>query len=353
MYALHTRGPDCNEFQTIKQHRTMVDASLWEVTSMRARRKMGRFPSPVKGAVAILLLASSAGVRAQQQQGHKISVKTNVVTLFATVHDADGRVVKNLKADDFVLLEDGSPQRIEFFSQESDLPLTIGLLVDTSRSQTGVLEEERRASYTFLDQVLRESDEAFVVHFDIEVEILQRPTSSRSDLESALARLRIPQRDTTLIYSAVKEASEDPMYQLMGRKAFILLTDGVPFHEPLSLTTAIEFAQRADVIIYAIRFADPVPLSHPIIGPILALASEHGKQGLHRMVRETGGAYYEVTGGKTIEEIYQEIEEALRNQYGIGYTPPRSAPDGKYHKIKLTTKDRHLSVNSRAGYYAK
>jgi VWFA-related protein len=103
----------------------------------------------------------------------------------------------------------------------------------------------------------------------------------------------------------------------------------------------------------AIRFSDPVPLSRPIIGAVLAMASEHSKQGPHRMVKETGGAYYEVTRSQTIEEIYSQIAEALRNQYGIGYTPRRPEPDGKYHKIKLTTKDRHLIVNTRAGYYAK
>jgi VWFA-related protein len=294
------------------------------------------------------------GRQQESKQGHAISVRVNVVTLFATVHDADGRVVKNLKRDDFVLLEDGVEQKIDYFAQESDLPLTIGLLVDTSRSQTGVLEEERRASYKFLDQVLREDkDRAFVVHFDTQVETLQGVTSSRSELEAALSKLKIPPRDTTLIYSAVKEASEDPMKELAGRKAFILLTDGVAFREPTSITTAIEYSQRADTIIYPIRYSDPVPLSRPVIGMILAMASEHGKSGLHRMARETGGAYNEVTKDESIEEIYARIEDALRNQYSIGYTPGRAESDGKYHKIKLMTKEKGLVVNTRAGYYAK
>jgi VWFA-related protein len=245
-------------------------------------------------------------------------------------------------------------QKIDFFSQESDLPLTIGLLVDTSRSQTGVLEEERRASYKFLDQVMRDGkDRAFVVHFDIQVKTLQGLTSSRNALESALSELKIPSRDTTLVYSAVKEASEDPMKQLTGRKAFILLTDGVAYKEPTSITTAIEYAQHADTIIYPIRYSDPVPLTRPFIGVILSLASEHGEQGLRRMARETGGAYNEVTKSRSLEQIYAEIEEALRNQYNIGYTPGRAESDGKYHKIKLITKNRRLSVSARAGYYAK
>lgn len=322
-------------------------------TSMYARRRIvGGIDRLAQIALAILVVASGAAIAAQQ--GPTISSRVNVVTLFATVHDADGKVAKNLTRDDFVLLEDGAQQRIDYFAQESDLPLTIGPLVDTSRSQTGVLEQERRASYTFLDQVLREGkDQAFVVHFDLQVETLQGPTSSRSELESALARLKIPERDSTLVFSAIKDSSEASMRPLMGRKAFILLSDGVAFKEPTSITTAIEYAQRADTIIYPIRFSDPVPFSRPVIGAILAIASEHGKQGLRRLANETGGAYFEVTASQSIEDIYSQIEEALRNQYSIGYTPARAHSDGKYHKIKLTTKDRHLTVNTRAGYYAK
>jgi VWFA-related protein len=319
---------------------------------MYARRRIGALNRLLKIALAIQVVALGAGIRAQQKP--QISVRVNEVTLFATVHDPDGRVVKNLTRDDFVLLEDGVEQKIDYFSQESDLPLTIGLLVDTSRSQEGVLEDERRASYKFLDQVMRpEEDRAFVVGFDIRVEMLQGVTSSRSELESALSELRIPSRDSTLVFSAVKDASIDPMKQLTGRKAFILLSDGVAYKEHTSITTAIEYAQRSDTIIYPIRYSDPVPLSRPVIGVILSMASEHGKQGMHRMARETGGAYNEVTSTQSLEQIYAQIEEALRNQYNIGYTPVRAKPDGKYHKIKLTTKDRRLIVSARAGYYAK
>ena len=121
----------------------------------------------------------------------------------------------------------------------------------------------------------------------------------------------------------------------------------------LGAAESAEFAQRADTIIYPIRFSDPVPFSRPGIGLILAIASEHGKQGLRRMARETGGTYFEVTKDQSIEQIYSQIEETLRNQYSISYTPGREKSDGKYHKIKLTTKDLHLIVTTRAGYYAK
>jgi VWFA-related protein len=227
-------------------------------------------------------------------------------------------------------------------------------MVDTSRSQTGVLEPERRASYTFLDQVLRESkDKAFVVQFNVKVETLQGLTSSRKELASALDQLRVPDEVATLLYSAIRESSESVMRKQVGRKAFILLTDGVAFRDPASIRTAIEFAQRADTILYSIRFSEPIGFRGPIRTAVRAAASEHGKQGLERMARETGGVSYEVTKTGTIEEIYSQIEDALRNQYSIGYTPDKPGADAKYHKIRLSTKDRHLIVNTREGYYTK
>jgi VWFA-related protein len=297
----------------------------------------------------ILVLLTRAG--AQEQPTFSADVK--VVSLLATVHDKDGRIVKNLNQDDFTLLENGVPQKIRYFSREAGLPLTIGLLVDTSRSQTGVLEKERRASFTFLDRVLEEDkDQAFVAHFDTRVEILQGLTSSRAELTAALGRLRIPGDYATLIFSAIRECSEQVMRKQTGRKAFILLTDGVAFRDHTSIGTAIEFAQRADTIIYSIRFSDPIRFYRPVRAAVQGAASERGKQGLARMAKETGGVLYEVSKGRTLEEIYAQIEEALRNQYSIGYTPDLQG-DGSYRKIKLTTKDRSLVVDTRDGYYAK
>jgi VWFA-related protein len=298
-----------------------------------------------------LLLALAA--KAWSQDVATFSTGVKVVSLLATVHDKDGNIVKDLTQDDFILLEDGKPQTIQYFSRESDLPLKIGLLVDTSRSQIGVLEPERRASFTFLDQILRENDQAFVVQFDTRVRTLQGLTSSHQELQSALDRLKIPRAVATLIYSAVKNSSEDVMRKQQGRKAFILLTDGVAFRDPVSIGTAIEFAQRADTIIYTIRFSDATPVYRPMQAAIAAVAKERGKQGLQRMARETGGTAFEVTKNETIERIYSQIEDALRSQYSIGYTPERAPGDGKYRKVKLTVKNRPLIVNTRDGYYSK
>jgi VWFA-related protein len=294
----------------------------------------------------------ATGVFAQNEP--TLTVNANVVTLLATVRDRDGRIVNNLTRDDFVLEEDGVTQKVRYFSRESDLPLTIGLLVDTSRSQQGVLAKESQASDTFLAQVLREGkDQAFVAHFDTQVAILQGPTSSRADLAAALVKLSIPDQVATLLYSAVRQCSNDVMRGQTGRKAFILLTDGVAFKDPTSMETAIEFAQRSDTALYSIRFSDPVHAFRPVRAAILEAAKEHGKEELVRMAKETGGVSYEVKKNETIETIYAQIEETLRNQYTLGYTPPRQTPDGKYHKIRLIPRNHDLVVVTRDGYYSK
>lgn len=288
------------------------------------------------------------------QDAPTISANVNLVNLFATVRDRHGHIVNNLKPDDFVLEEDGVPQKIRYFSRESDLPLTVGLLVDTSRSQRGVLNEEGMASATFLNQVLREGkDQAFIVHFDTRVEVLQSLTSARSDLETALQRLTIPGQVATLLFSAVQKSSNDVLKSQSGRKAIVMLTDGVAYKDSTSIETAIEAAQRADVILYAIRFSDPIAPRGPLRMAVVGAMKEHGKEDLKHMTRETGGSLFEVSKNQTIEMIYSQIEDALRNQYSIGYTPPRRAPDGKFHKIRLIAKDRHLVVETRDGYFAR
>src|SRR6267378_1631460 len=138
-----------------------------------------------------LLLLSILALRAFQDP--TISVRVKVVNLLATVRDKHGQIIPNLTKDDFTLAEDGRPQAITYFSRESDLPLTVGLLVDTSLSQRRVLEEERGASYSFLDEMLRkDKDQAFLIHFDFEIELLQDITSSRKQLGDALGLLQMP-----------------------------------------------------------------------------------------------------------------------------------------------------------------
>ena len=222
---------------------------------------------------ALLLFAISLLPTSGQDTTFSTDVK--VVNVFTTVRDKQGQIVRNLTKDDFALEEDARPQTIRYFSQETNLPLTLGLLIDTSMSQRRVLGQERTASYTFLERVLREDkDQAFVIHFDREVELLQDLTSSRKKLESALGSVETPapsQRGGgryptgsggrrgggTALYDSVLLASDELMRKQAGRKALILLTDGVDNGSKVSLATAIESAQRADTLVYSVLFADP------------------------------------------------------------------------------------------------
>jgi VWFA-related protein len=326
------------------------------------------------------------------QEKPNIAVESKLVNVLATARDKHGAIVRNLTKDDFILLEDGHPQSIQYFSQESNLPLTLGLLVDTSMSQRSVLGDERTASYTFLDHVLREDqDKAFLLHFDHEVELLQDLTSSREKLESSLRLIDTPEQNNssgggqrsrggsggggrmgagTLLYDAVYLASNELMKKQQGRKAAIILSDGVDHGGKESLTDAIESAQRADTLVYSIYFSgEEGNRGGGFGGPRIGLGGTmgggggrgghnrypqesrvDGKKILEQISKETGARMFEVTKKQTVDQIYAQIEEELRNQYNLGYTPGADSARG-YHKIELTAKQKDVVVQARAGYY--
>ncbi len=355
------------------------------------------------GAFLLLLLFPGASLFSQDQRKPDISVDVKLVNVLATVRNKKGDIVRNLTKDDFVLEEDGRPQTIQYFSQESDLPLTLGLLVDTSMSQRSVLGQERTASYSFFDHMLREDkDKDFLIHFDHEVELLQDLTSSRDKLEKALELLGTPERDSsggygggqggsggggggrgmhghgagTLLYDAIYLASNEIMKKQQGRKAVVVLTDGVDHGSKESLESSIESAQRADTLVYSIYFTGSegggFGRGGGFGGPRMGGGgmgggwpgggggrhrypqeeSVDGKKILERLSRETGGHMFEVTKKESIEEIYARIEEELRHQYSIGYTPDRANPGAGYHKIHLTVKQKDMVVQTRDGYYS-
>lgn len=287
-------------------------------------------------------------------QDVKFSSDVNVVSLLATVRDRDGAIVRNLAADDFRLEEDGRRQTIRYFTQVTGLPLVIALLVDTSRSMQSVFRPEREATNRFLEQMLREDrDLAAVVHFDVRVGVLQDFTSSREKLADAMTRLRIPRLPSTLLYDAVVQSSDDLMRKRSGRKAFIVLSDGMDVRSRNTLGKAIEFAQRADTMIYTILFAHRGGRGGRGFNLTIGPKPNRGPKIMSRLAAETGGAFFEVTEGNPIDKIYAQIEDELRTQYSIGYTPDRPAKDGKYRKLKLTTTQKNLVVRTRDGYYPK
>jgi VWFA-related protein len=301
-----------------------------------------------------LLFGALARAAAQEVT---FSTSVDVVTLLATVRNRDGSIVNDLNRDDFVLEEDGRPQTIRYFSRESNLPLTLGLLVDTSRSQLKVLEPERKASYAFLDHLLREGDQALVASFDVDVQILQGLTGSRELLSTALDQLRIPKRVSTLLFDAIHQISDDPMRKQKGRKASILLSDGVDVGSRTTLGTAIEYAERADTLIYSIwyhgKFKPWMVLGGPALVASQTMYRAKGKSAMERLASETGGRFFEVTEDRPIESIYSQIEEELRNQYSFAYTSDHKGNDDRFRKIKLTTKRPGLIVQTRAGFYPR
>lgn len=328
-------------------------------------------------------------VRAQDS---KYSTGVDVVNVLATVRDQKGKIVHDLAQDEFTIQEGGRPQSIRYFSQQSDLPLTLGLLIDTSGSQTRVLDRERTASYEFFEHILREDkDKAFLIHFDREVELLQDLTSSRKDLEAALKDVERPQLNRrsssggggggnpqgrgqgrgggTAMYDAIFLAADELLRKQQGRKAVVLLSDGVDNGSKESIGGAIESAQRADMLVYSIRFADsegnrsPVGFGGPGMGrggrrggagrfPQPSAGGRNsvdGKKILERISQETGGGYFEVSSKMPLDKIYDQIEEELRNQYSLGYTPDQTS--GGYHKIVVSVKRKNLTVRARDGYY--
>jgi VWFA-related protein len=340
---------------------------------------------------------SQPELKRPQEGQPTIAVEVKTVSVLATVRDKHGKIISNLTKDDFQLDEDGRPQTINYFAHESDLPLRLGLLVDTSLSQRRVLDQERSASYSFLDKLLRQDkDLAFVIHFDREVELLQDFTPSRPQLQAALQKLSTPQYDSgssnggagggngggagggrsrgshgggTLLYDAIFLGSDELMSKQQGRKALIVLSDGVDHGSRESMAEAIATAQRSDTIIYSILFADEEdnysrPGGFGMGGHGGGMGGSRGggryppqeqrpdgKKILEQISKETGGRMFKVTKKETVDAIYAEIEEDLRNQYSLAYTPDKGNTVG-YHKIHLLVpKQKDVTVNARDGYY--
>jgi VWFA-related protein len=293
---------------------------------------------------AAAVLCSHA--RAQDEPTFSTGVK--VVSVLAGVTTRQGQILRDLTKDDFLLSEDGRPQTIRYFSRETDLPLTLGLMVDTSMSQRRVMDSERSASFRFFDRVLRENkDQIFIMQFDTGVYLSQKLTSSRRDLEQALSlvdtptfkELRAQGGGGTALYDAVIKASSGIMKEQHDRKALILLTDGVDVGSQSTLSAAIEAAQRSDTLVYTILFSDS--------------GSHEGSGVLQRLSRETGGGYFAVSKKQNIEMIFDLVQEELRSQYSLGYISDRPVRFSEFRKIQLTTRQKGLIVQARERYYAR
>lgn len=302
----------------------------------------------------LLTAAALPGARAlaTAEQEPTFSTGVKVVNILATVTTKKGEIVRDLNQEDFLVSENGRPQEIRYFSRESGLPLTLGLLIDTSMSQRRLMEAERAASFRFVDRVLREDkDQVFLMQFDLGSILRQPLTSSRKDLEAALnlvdtptmSELSVGAGDGTSLYDTVIKASNDIMKQRQDRKALILLTDGVDNSSNASITDAIETAQRLDTLIYSILFADP---------QAYAFGGVSGRGALQRLSKDTGGGFFEVSKKTSIDEIFSAIEDELRSQYSLGFVSDQPVRSAEFRKLQISTRRKGLLVRARDRYWA-
>src|SRR6187402_1480088 len=282
-----------------------------------------------------------------------LKVRVNLVNTYFSVRDKQG-FLTGLHKEDCSIEENKVPQKIKNFTQEKTLPLTIGILLDTSGSQMNVLPLEKEAGAQFLKDVLQPKDEAFLIKFDINVDMLADYTNSPRELKRALDKAEINTGAGTgsatgngaprgtLLYDAVYLGAHDKLRQEAGRKVLIVLTDGGDQGSQLKLQDAIEAAQKSNAIVYVILIADRG----------FGNFGFSGAGDMDRLSRETGGRMINVgNNGKKLEDAFSQISDELRTQYLVSYTPQNPELDGTFRNIKITC-GKDAKVQARKGYYA-
>jgi VWFA-related protein len=300
--------------------------------------------------------------KSQDQSDPQFTFKKTAreVDVYFNVKDGHGGLIPRLTKDDFDISEDGQAQTIKHFSLETDQPLTLGILFDTSGSQRRVLEAEKVYGADFLRDVMRPKDMAFLISFDVDVDLLRDMTSSPADIRVAMEKARVNSpgnpvplpgsqtgpvptlsgRRGTLLYDAVYLASHDMLAQEVGRKAMILLTDGEDNGSRTRPIEAIEAAQRSDVIAYVILVSDS------------GAAMGYGEGEMKRLCEQTGGRVIDASNKpEKMRDAFYQIAQELRTQYSIAYSPTNQKRDGAYRKIEIKSKQNY-KVQARKGYYA-
>jgi VWFA-related protein len=295
-----------------------------------------------------------------------LKLNVNLVDLFFTVKSKSGELVPHLDKNDCSVAEDKVPQTLKNFNAETHLPLTLGILLDTSGSQQDVLPLEQQAGGQFLERVLKSKDQAFLLSFDVNVDLLQDFTNSARMLERALNKAEIntaggngssgipglgggtiPIHGTpkgTLLYDAIFLASREKMADQNGRKALIILTDGDDQGSDHKIQEAIAAAERANTIVYVILIAEP---------GFYGNFGYSGYSAAKKMSEETGGRMINVgSNGKKLEAAFQQIEEELRTEYLASYVPTNAKADGTFRRVSVQCKGEDLKVQVRKGYYA-
>ncbi|HLZ43342.1 MAG TPA: VWA domain-containing protein [Candidatus Sulfotelmatobacter sp.] len=342
-------------------YRTLCLTAL--LASLGGQPALAQQPSSASPAQPQAPASQSQQAEDDQKPTETLKVNVNVVQLFFNVKDKHGALIPNLTKDDFEIAEDGKPQTIKYFTPESNLPLTLGIMIDSSGSQRNVIDMEKEVGGAFLKQILTDKDEAFVISFDITVDLLQDFTRDTHRLQAALNKAKVnvdyssggipgmgggpvPQSGNspgTLLYDAVYLSAHDMLSKEVGRKAMILLTDGQDEGSRLKIQDAIEAAQKADAIVYVLLCADR---------GFYGFGGYSGEGEMRRLTEQTGGRVINV-GNKfdKLREAFDQIAAELRSQYNIGYTPTNTKKDGTYRKIEIKNKQGY-KIQARSGYYA-
>jgi len=299
------------------------------------------------------------------QEKPDIQVDVDLVTIACEVNNANGTPAADLKAEDFRLLDNGQPREISHFWRESDLPLTVALVADVSGSQAGYIRSHREAIAQFLKQVIGPRDRAMVVEVAGKARLLSGLSNSSGDLSAAVERIGSPEgrqspllgpvcRNSSFPHSCGGTALWHALYYtarelkpVTGRKAIVVLSDGIDTGSDIGLNDLIEATQAAGTVVYSIKYASPMRFFS--IGGAIAQAVSHG---LDRLSRESGGLMFPNPGRDTAEG-FSRIETDLRNMYVLGFAPPAGARDGRFHALSVTATPPGLTVRSRAGYWAR
>jgi VWFA-related protein len=285
------------------------------------------------------------------QQAPTIKAEVSLVNIFATVRDKQKHIVPNLKQEDFRIFENDQEQKIAFFSAEKTLPITLGLLIDTSGSEQNRLPAEQDAASRFLSQVMRKGDEAMILSFDLDVDLLSDFTEDRAQLQRAIHHTQIngggpmvtpgtlpSGPNGTHLYDAIWVACGEKLATEAGRKALVIVTDAEDFGSKVTVEEATEAAQRTNTVVHFLLVHDPGQGWRPDIA--------------HKIADQTGGRVIEVSSEKHLQEAFDQISEELRTEYTLGYYPTNPKRDGTFRKIKVETTEKDMKVLARKGYYA-
>jgi Ca-activated chloride channel family protein len=274
-------------------------------------------------------------------QTYRVSV--DLVNVLCSVFDRDTNTfITNLTSADFSIYEDGKKQEIKNFARESNLPLTIAMLIDTSDSVAPKLKFEQEAAISFFQSVLRDKDRALLAEFNTGVTLLQDFTGDPNKLAREIRKLRAA--GGTALYDAIYMICDEKLIRETGRKAIVILSDGDDESSDATLNQALEMALRAETSIFVISITKG--------GFFGVEGSPQGDAAMKEITKETGGKVFFPFKLDELEDSFRQINQELRSQYNLGYYSTNTAKDGSYRKIEIKVSEKSLRPSHRKGYYA-